>query len=222
MTPGERWLAATWPFLQDQLPSPPATVIDVGCGSLGGFVPMLLADGYDAVGIDPKAPDEAHYQRVEFERAHPPVPADAVVASTSLHHVADAAQVIERIVGTLAPGGIVVVLEWASERFDEPTARWCFERLGSDDDGWLHKLRDEWRASTLSWPSYFGGWLEREGLHRGERLVRLLDERLDRRVLAYGPYFFPDLADTTEAEEQAAIDAGLVEPSRIDYVGVKP
>lgn len=209
MTPGERWLAALWPFLQQHLPGPPASVLDLGCGPLGGFVPMLRAEGYDAVGIDPEAPKEAHYQRVEFERADLR-PVDAVVASTSLHHVADPAEVIDRIVGTLGPGGMVVVFEWASERFDERTARWCFERLGTEES-WLHELREDPR-----------GWLEREGLHRGDVLVRLLDERLERRLLAYGPYFFADLAETTEAEEQAAIDAGKIQASRIDYVGARP
>jgi len=29
-------------------------MVEVGCGPLGGFVPMLRADGYDAVGIDPQ------------------------------------------------------------------------------------------------------------------------------------------------------------------------
>jgi SAM-dependent methyltransferase len=222
MTPGERWLAATWQLVQHHLPAPPATVIDMGCGPNGGFVPMLLAAGYDAVGIDPKAPDEAHYQRIEFEHADLPDAVDVVAASTSLHHVADPASVIGGIAAALRPGGIVVVVEWASERFDEQTARWCFERLGSEDEGWLQELRDEWRASAHGWPSYFAGWLEREGLHPGEQLVRLLDERLERRVLGESPYFFADLAETTEADEQAAIDAGRIQPNRIDYVGAKP
>jgi hypothetical protein len=37
--------------------------------------------------------------------------------------------------------------------------------------------------------------------------------------LGHGPYFFPDLADTTATDEQAAIDAGEVQPTRIDWVG---
>ena len=53
MTPGDRWLAATWPFVQRHLPAPPAQVIELGCGPLGGFVPMLRATGYDAVGDYP-------------------------------------------------------------------------------------------------------------------------------------------------------------------------
>jgi SAM-dependent methyltransferase len=210
VTAAERWLEATWPVVRRALPDPPAAVVDLGCGSLGGFVPMLRADGYDALGVDPNAPDEASYQRAEFERADLPPALDAVVASTSLHHVADPAEVIDRIAAAIRPGGVAVVLEWASERFDEPTARWCFERLGTEE-GWLHELRDEGDA-----------WFEREGLHRGDLLVRLLDERLERRLLAYGPYFFPDLVDTTEADEQAAIDADQIQASRIDYVGARP
>jgi len=88
MTPGERWLDTLWPLIRARLPAAPARVVEVGCGSLGGFVPMLRADGYDAVGIDPQAPDDAHYQPIEFERAELPHQIDAVIASTSLHHVA--------------------------------------------------------------------------------------------------------------------------------------
>ena len=41
----------------------------------------------------------------------------------------------------------------------------------------------------------------------------------ERRYLARGPYFFPDLAGTSEEDEQAAIDAGRIRATRIDYVG---
>jgi SAM-dependent methyltransferase len=220
MTPGERWLAATWPFVRSGLPTPPARVVDVGCGPLGGFVPMLRSNGYEAIGIDPQAPEEAHYQRIEFERAEIPQQVDAVVASTSLHHVADPAQVIDRITCTLASGGAVIVVEWAWERFDQQTAEWCFKRLGKNDEaGWLRRRRDEWLASGHEWPSYLRDWAELEGLHPGYVLLRLLDERLERQLLTRGPYFFPDLVGTTEADEQSAIDAGGIQPTRIDYVG---
>jgi SAM-dependent methyltransferase len=221
VTASERWLASAWRVVRRGLPNPPAAVVELGCGPLGGFVPMLLADGYEAMGVDPKAPEEASYQRVEFERAELPDVVDALVASTSLHHVADPAEVIDRIGEAVRPGGVVVVVEWASERFDEPTARWCFEHLGSAE-GWLQELRDEWRASGLDWSSYLGGWLEREGLHSGSKLVRLLDDQFERRLLDYGPYYFADLEGATEAEEQAAIDAGQVQAGRIDYVGTRP
>jgi SAM-dependent methyltransferase len=220
MTPDERWLAATWRVIRPRLPPAPARVVEIGCGSLGGFVPMLRSEGYDAMGIDPAAPHEPQYQRLEFEHALLPDKVDAFVASTSLHHVTDPAEVIDRITGTLRSGGAVLVVEWAWEKFDEQTADWCFERLQSEGEpGWLNRRRDEWLASGQEWSSYFRDWAEEEGLHRGEVLVRLLDERLERSLLAFGPYFFPGLASTTEAEEQAAIDAGQIRATRIDYCG---
>ena len=222
MTSGERWLAAIWPLVRSHLPARPARVLDIGCGALGGFVPMLRADGYDAVGIDPRAPARPHYERTEFEHAQLPQPVDAVVASTSLHHVAAPAAVIDRIARTLRRGGTAIVIEWAWERADEHTAQWCFARLVDDEEeGWLHRRRDEWLASGQDWPSYLHGWAEREGLHAGEVIVRALDERLERQRLAYGPYFFPDLRDTTAADEQAAIDTGEIRATRIDWVGVR-
>jgi SAM-dependent methyltransferase len=57
-----------------------------------------------------------------------------VVACTSLHHVADLDQVLDLIHDTLTPGGVLVVVEWARERFDETTARWCFARLSPAHD----------------------------------------------------------------------------------------
>jgi 2-polyprenyl-3-methyl-5-hydroxy-6-metoxy-1,4-benzoquinol methylase len=109
MTPDDRWLAAVWPFVRRQLPSAPARVLEVGCGPLGGFVPALLEDGYKAVGVDPEAPEGSDYQQVEVERHDPPWPVDCVVASTSLHHVADLDEVLDRLEALLVPGGVLVV-----------------------------------------------------------------------------------------------------------------
>src|SRR4051794_39698103 len=105
---GNRWLDATWPRVRAQLPAAPARAVEIGGGSLGGFVPFLRAEGYDAVGVDPKAPDAPGYLQTEFEHAELPEDVAAVVACTSLHHVADPADVIERIGGLLAPGGTAV------------------------------------------------------------------------------------------------------------------
>ena len=84
VTPDERWLAAVWPFVRSWLPASPARVVEIGCGPLGGFVPMLRAAGYNAAGVDPQAPEGGGYCRVEFERYEQPGPADAVVACTDL------------------------------------------------------------------------------------------------------------------------------------------
>lgn len=216
----ERWLAATWPVVHAQLPAAPARVVELGCGPLGGFVPRLRASGYDVVGVDPKAPQEAGYHRVEFEQAELAAEADALVASASLHHVADPGEVLDRVAATLAPGGAVVVIEWAWEDFDESTAEWSFRRLGSEE-GWLRRRRDGWLGSGEPWSTYLQGWAREEGLHEAQTLLALLDERFERRQLSRGPYLFADLSSTSPEDEQRAIDAGEITAIRVDYAGRK-
>jgi len=181
---------------------------------------MLRAAGFEAIGVDPAAPDAPHYLRMEFERADLPEQFDAAVASTSLHHVRDPDEVIGRIVDALTTAGVVVVIEWAWERFDEATAEWGFARAG-DEENWLSRRRDGWLASGKRWPEYFPEWAAEHALHRSDTIVRLLDERLQRRRLTEGPYLFPALAHTTEADEQAAIDAGAIRATRLDYVATR-
>ena len=47
------------------------------------------------------------------------------------------------------------------------------------------------------------------------------DARFDRRLHAEGPYYFADLVDTSEAEEQAAIEAGLIQAGGIRYAAMR-
>ncbi|MBO0846482.1 MAG: methyltransferase domain-containing protein [Nocardioides sp.] len=231
VTPDERWLAAAWPFVRDNLPAPPARVLEIGCGPLGGFVPSLRADGYRATGIDPEAPEAADYSRVDFERYDVRDPVDAVVACTSMHHVEDLGDVLDKVRSAMAPAGVLVIVEWAWERFDEATARWCFDRLAPSgaepgaehehdhDHGWMHERRAEWQSSGKSWDVCCREWAEREVMHTGQEILHELDTRFDRRLLEFGPFYFSELDGVTEAEEQAAIDAGLIQAGRIQYVG---
>jgi SAM-dependent methyltransferase len=224
MTPDERWLTAVWAVIRDRLPAMPAVVLEIGCGPLGGFVPMLRTAGYDAVGVDPQAPDGPWYHRIEFEEFRPPEPARAVVACTSLHHTTDVGAVLDLARSALTGGGSIVVVEWARERFDAATAGWCFDRLPppAGEPAFLQRLHDEWRESGGRWETFCRDWARSEGLHAGEDIVRELDARFERQLLARGPYFFADLADVSEGDEQAAIDAGQIQANRIVYVGRRP
>jgi SAM-dependent methyltransferase len=219
----QRWLASVWPFVRAQLPPAPARVLELGCGTLGGFVPALLDGGHEAVGVDPEAPAGPAYHRIEFERYAPPRPLDCVVASTSLHHVADLGDVLDRVAAALVADGTLVVVEWAWERFDQATARWCFERLPAvtppAEPGWLHHHRDGWLASGQPWEAYIQAWADSEGLHAGRKILRGLDARFDRQLYLDAPNFFADLDGTSEADEQGAIDAGLIQATGIRYVG---
>jgi SAM-dependent methyltransferase len=226
VTPDERWLAAVWPFVRASLPAAPARVLEIGCGPLGGLVPMLEPAGYQATGVDPEAPPGPRYRQVEFERYDLPGRVDAIVACTSLHHVTDLGAVLDLVAAALVPGGVAVVVEWARERFDEATARWCFARLpeaqAGDDPGWLHQRQAEWRGSGQPWAAYLRSWEQAEGLHAGQDILDELAARFDSRAASYGPFFFPELAGTSEADEQAAIDSGLIQANRIQYAGHAP
>ena len=151
-------------------------------------MPALRQEGYDAVGIDPDAPDSPGFRRLPFERYEPPHAVAAVVASNSLHHVGDLDETAGRIRAALRADGTLVVIEWAWERFDDATAQWCFARLaGRGEPSWLHRRRDAWVASGRPWEEYFPAWAGNHGLHPSEEVVRSLDARFVRRSYAEGP-----------------------------------
>jgi SAM-dependent methyltransferase len=214
-----RWLRATWPFVRASLPPPPGRVVEIGCGDLGGFVGDLRQAGYDAVGVDPEAPTGPCFRRVEFERYDGPRPVDAIVACTSLHHVADLDVAVDRAAEDLAPGGVLVVVEWAHELFDEATARWCFDRLPDDGDTYLHRHRGAWAGTGLPWSTYFGQWTREEHhLHTWDDIEKALETRFSAEQLERGPYFFATLG-VDEDEEAAALRSGAIRPGAIRYVG---
>ena len=222
-TAKRRWLSALWPFVQAHLPPAPSRVLEIGCGPTGGFVPGLREHGYHAVGVDPAAPSGPGYHQTEFENHQPTGPIDAIVACTSLHHVSDLEQVLDRAVAALAPGGVLIVVEWAYEKFDEATARWSFDRLcNSSEQGWLHSHRDAWLASEQPWHTYLNDWARRERLHSGQAIVQALQARFHTRLLTQAPYFFPDLHPISETDEQAAADSGEIQATGIRYVATKP
>lgn len=223
MNPTDHWLTSAWPFVMDHLPAPPARVVELGCGPAGGFVAALRDAGYDAVGIDPEAPEDASYVRSEFERTELELPAEVTVASLSLHHVDDLDQVLDRVVETLVPSGTVVVLEWGWERFDHPTARWCFERLAPPDPdttpNWLQDHRERWARSGLSWDTYIERWATDQRLHSAATILRGLDRRFTTRRHEDMPHFFCDLTATDRAAEEAAIATGDIRASGLLYIG---
>lgn len=58
-----------------ELPSPPARVLEVGCGG-GGLARALAADGYDLVAVDPNAPAGPIFRRTTLESLEDEEPFD--------------------------------------------------------------------------------------------------------------------------------------------------
>jgi hypothetical protein len=114
---------------------------------------------------------------------------------------------------------VLVVIEGAREQFDEPTARWCFDRLPAPagDPGWLQQRHDQWHTSGLPWGDYRRAWAQEEGLHIGQNIVRELDARFDRQLLAYGPNSLP--AWQASAKVRSRRRSSQIQANRIAYTG---
>jgi SAM-dependent methyltransferase len=230
--PGDRnRIEFLWPFVREQLAGQtPGSVLEIGCGVLGGFVPLLRAEGHRAVGVDPEAPEEPGFVRSRYEDYRPDadeLPYDAVVACLSLHHVEDLDALLASVAAQVRPGGLLVLREWAREEFDEATAGWCFDRLpdGADDGEetpawWLAGHREGWKESGGSWQDYFQGWAEEHGLLSGAAMLRALEgSAFETVLLERDPYFHTALEGVTVDEERAAIDAGAIRANGLRYVG---
>ncbi|GLY70761.1 class I SAM-dependent methyltransferase [Amycolatopsis taiwanensis] len=222
-TAKQRWLNAIWPFVRANLPPEPSRVLEIGCGPTGGFVPAMRERGYHAIGVDPAAPAGPGYHQTEFEHHEPTGPVDAIVACASLHHVGDLDHILDRCAAALAPGGVLIVVEWAHEDFDEATARWCFDRLpDTGQPGWLHTHRERWLASGLPWHTYLDAWARGERLHNGRTIIQALQARFHPWLLTRAPYFFPDLHPASETDEHVAVDSGQIQATGIRYAATKP
>ncbi len=219
------WQASVTHFVLDHLPGPGARVLEIGCGSTGELALALGDAGYEVIAVDPQAPAGPNFRRETFESFSDAGEFDAIVASLSLHHVADPPLVLDKAAGLLASTGSLIVIEWAWERFDDATAQWCFARLppvSGHDPGWLQRTRDDWERSRVereSFRSYFRRWAASEGLHPSQQTLVDVRARFTERLFAWGPYFYRDLGDTSQADEQAAIDAGTIQATGWRFVG---
>src|SRR5690349_14180075 len=115
--PLDRRLSQLPRLIRAHLPGP-ARLLEVGCGS-GELALALAADGHDVAAIDPRAPDGPIFRQLRLEDLDADEPRyDAVVASSSLHHVDDAAAAVDRIADLLRPGGVILLSEFATEHLD--------------------------------------------------------------------------------------------------------
>jgi SAM-dependent methyltransferase len=114
-------------FVLSQLPSPPARVLEVGCGK-GELARALDREGYDVVAIDPETPEGAIFRRTTIEAFEDTGSFDAVVASLALHHVEDLGGVLDKLVGMLR--GSLILNEHAWDRLEPMTPEWEEEHAG--------------------------------------------------------------------------------------------
>jgi SAM-dependent methyltransferase len=207
-------LASFLEFATGHLPPTPARVLEVGCGD-GALALAMARAGYSVTAVDPRAPAGEIFVQTRLEDFEDPSGFDAVVASVSLHHVHDVGGGLDRLVELLRPGGLLVLEEFASERFAGATARWYYHQrlalaaLGRDDappaadfDAWLV----DWKAGHAD-------------IHPWRDLRRELAARFSSRHEEWVPYLYDyRLDDELEPLERALIAAGSLDANGVRYV----
>jgi SAM-dependent methyltransferase len=195
-------------FVTAHLPRIPSRVLEVGCGD--GRLARALDDlGYRVVAIDPAAPQGAIFEAVTLEEFADPARFDAVVASRALHHIHDLAGALAKLRRLLVPGGRLVVVEHAFDRFDEPTAGW-----------YLEKRRAKGPHAPSSLEACLAEWdTDHAGLHGYAAMRRELDRRFSERWFAWTPSLYLELGHALEQEERTLIEAGSIQATGFQYAG---
>lgn len=182
-------------FVFDQLPPPPRRVLEIGCGREGGLVEQLAARGYDALGVDPNAPEGERFVQTEFQTLDGVW--DAVLAANVLHHVNPLGESLDHL-ARLAP--LLVVDEFAWNRID------------ADAQDWYEAQHRMLRAAGTEprGPESVDDWRERHtGLHPDELLLGELRARYDEIAFERVPWLHRWLGGpSSEALEQTLADAG--------------
>jgi hypothetical protein len=195
-------------FVLDQLPPPPGRILEVGCGREGGVVAQLADAGYDALGVDPDAPDAPGFRRMRYQDVEGAY--DAVVAGRVLHHIVPLDEGVAKL-ASLAP--LLVVDEFARERVDAGARDWYEGQ---------HRMLVAAGASPPG-PPDLGAWAARHpDLHSPETLLAALQEHYDERTLEWVPYLHRWLGGpSSEALESTLVDAGAIPAIGYRWVGVR-
>jgi SAM-dependent methyltransferase len=223
-----RWQRRAEGFVLHQIGDLPARVLEVGCGK-GDLAHALDGAGYSVTAVDPRAPEGPIFRRLGIEEFSEPGPFDNVVAILSLHHVEDIGGALDKSAELLRAGGTLIVVEFAWDRIDVTTAQWALARLpGSPDSGkpsWLERcccrrtLDGGDDVGHLHAEAHAAEWASKEGLHSSGQMLEEIGRRFVQRSFSWWPYLYPDLDNTSEADELAAIEAGEINATSFCYVG---
>ena len=200
-------------FAREQLPGPPARLLEVGCGK-GELTTALAIGGYDVLGIDPAAPYGDRFRRLTLDDLEEPGPYDGILAASSLHHIRDLDAALDKIISLLGVDGVLVVEEFGWDLLDEPTLDWLYGQQRAlaaaghgEEPGSLEAVRREWEADHL-------------GLHGDETLRSALAARFDELAFARTPYLHRLLGGVATAVlEQALIDGGAIRAVGFRWAG---
>ncbi|HXY86404.1 MAG TPA: methyltransferase domain-containing protein [Gaiellaceae bacterium] len=196
-------------FALSQLPPPPGRILELGCGESGGITPALDAAGYDAVGVDPSAPEGRLYRRAMLDDLDGEL-FDAVVAERVLHHVHPLAPGVDRL-ARLAP--LLVLDEFDREQIDDAAQAWYESQ---------HRLLVA-AGREPHGPAELDPWRKRHpDLHSTTTMRAALARRFEERLFERRPYLYRWLdGPASESLEESLVAAGAIPAIGFRWVGVR-
>ena len=201
-------------WIRSQLPTPPARVLEVGCGN-GRLARALKRAGYDVVAVDPKAPKGRIFRHCRIEDLVGAGRFDVAVAGLVLHHVESLGVVLAKVNSLLRAEGRIILYEFAWDQMDGRTALWLWTRRTALSPQMRRRFGGRSPAVCLrKWRQTF------RDLHTYHQMRRELDRRFTGLFFAWTPYLheFPG-GVSSEPNERRLIEAGAIRPLGFRYVG---
>jgi SAM-dependent methyltransferase len=202
------------------LPAPPRRLLDAGCG-MGQLAAALVTRGYDvrAIDIDPDAVAAARANGVQAHRANlidfDDAPFDVVVCSLSLHHVDGLDHAVERIHHLLAPGGVLVVDEFAWEQADHRTAAWFYDMAAVLESAGLLPPREQPQAAADPLERWITRHRDEDPMNTGESIITQIERRFEVRELRRVPYLHRYLGGWLTGRNASAVFDRLAEVEQL-------
>ncbi|GAA0932073.1 class I SAM-dependent methyltransferase [Nonomuraea longicatena] len=194
-------------WITSVLPAAPARVLDAGCGA-GTLAAQLIAGGYDvtAIDLDPSAALAAGVPAVRADLAgFEAAPFEAIVMRMSLHHMEPMEMALNAAARLLAPGGSLVVDDFAWERADPAAATWFY------DAGAVIGGRDLVADPANEWEREHGD------LATGEEMLAAISARFDVKTLRRVPFLHRYL----KCEGERAERLRTIEELRHPLIGLR-
>lgn len=237
-------------FVGAALPEPPASVLEVGCGT-GQLALKLKLRGFDveAIGPNSQAIEAARHAGVTATctdlLAFSGGPFDAVIFTRSLHHISPLDAALEKARHLVVPGGVLVVDEFAHDAVDPASAKWFYEMLSLlDESGALPHavaVSHQHGVAAKEAPA-LGSALEfwklshaHPALHGGHAMLEALDGAFTVKTVARVPSLYRFFSERLERNElgarlleavhrleRAFIASDLIVPTGLRVVAQRP
>lgn len=224
----------TLDFVEEYLAGAKAHILEVGCGA-GRLAALFMEREYQVTAIDisPEAVEMARQNGVnaqvadllQFESADK---FDAVLFTSSLHHIHSLDQALERAKNLLTEKGRIFVEDFSLEQMDEKTAQWFYELK---DLCSLFSSTSEVAPETTSIDPLTRWTNEHQhepALHSRKAMLKAMETKFGNVHSSAAPYLYRYFRHNSPAAmqrvfemEKKQIQTGLVEPIGLRIVAKK-